>query len=190
VDKYNRSDWLEITRLDTLRPKKDWQKEFNVQLPDERISFGFFHDVEYKGEGVLVDRVIPGTLAEDLGLQKGDVIIGMDEGELANIDDLAAAKSEKKRGDPVSLSVFRNKETILLKGQFPEVVYYDAFFYKPASGAVQARYYANIFELETSRVGAVKLYISPEMVNVDIPVRVIINGEEVFNDMVEYDKQF
>jgi len=34
----------------------------------------------------------------------------------------------------------------------------------------------------------VALYISPEMVNMGIPVRVIINGEEFYNQIVDYDR--
>ncbi len=188
VEEYNRCDWLEITALDTLREKQEWQSEYNVKLSEERITFGFNNDVEFKGEGVRVDRIIPETLAEEMGLHNGDIIFAMDEESVTNIDDLSRIKETKQRGDAVSLTVYREADTLLLQGVFPEITYYDALFYKPASGAVKGRNYANIFELETSRVGAVALYISPEMVNMGIPVRVIINGEEFYNQIVDYDR--
>lgn len=186
---YNRCDWLAVTKVDTLQTLKEWHRQPNVKLPDKQISFGFYHDPEFKGDGVFVKDIVPGTLAEEMHMLKNDIIIAMDGQVIATIDDLSKQKADKQRGDQVSLTVYRNEETLSLEGRFPDIAYYDAFFYQPASGAVKGRYYANIFEIETSRVSSIKLYISPEMVNMDIPVRVIINGKEVFNDLVKYDRE-
>jgi len=189
AEEYNRCDWLEITGLDTLAEKQDWQQEYNVQLPDDKISFGFYHDSEFKGDGILVNKVIESTLAAEMGLRDNDIIIAIDEVTITNIDEMVELKAGKQRGDEVSLTVFREGETYLLKAVFPETVYYDALFYEQPSGAVKAKYYGNIFELDTSRVGALAIYINPEMVNLKIPVKVIINGVEVFNEIVGYEQE-
>ncbi|MCF8295962.1 MAG: PDZ domain-containing protein [Saprospiraceae bacterium] len=189
-DEYNRCDWLEIVEIDTLAEKADWQQEYNVELPEIRISFGFYHDEEFKGEGVKVKSVIENSLAAEMGLHQDDIIIEMDRVSLANIDDLSTLKSGKSRGDEVSLKVFREGETKLLEGAFPDTMYYNCFFYNRISGAVKGKYYGNIFELETSRVGKLAIYIHPEMVNINIPVTVIVNGEKKFEDKVEYSKKF
>ncbi|MCF7912022.1 MAG: PDZ domain-containing protein [Candidatus Cloacimonetes bacterium] len=184
---YNRCDWLEITALDTLAEKNPWQQEYNVKLPETRIAFGFYHDKEFKGDGILVDRVVEGTLAAEMGLHDKDIIIAMDENTITNIDEMGELKQAKQRGDAVSLSVYREGETLLLEGAFPEISYNDALFYDQPSGAVKANYYGNIFDLQTSRVQAVAIYINPEMVNLRIPVQVIINGEKMFEEIVDYD---
>ncbi|MDP8323454.1 MAG: PDZ domain-containing protein [Candidatus Stygibacter australis] len=186
---YNHCDWLEVTELDTLAEKQDWQQEYNVQLPDDRISFGFYHDSEFKGDGIMVNKVIESSLAKEMGLKDKDIIIAMDEVTITNIDEMEELKAEKQRGDEVSLTVYREGDTHLLKGVFPEIAYYDAFFYDQPSGAAKAKYYGNIFEIETSRVGALAIYINPEMVNLKIPVKVIINDIEVFNEKVDYESQ-
>jgi PDZ domain-containing protein len=188
VEEYNRCDWLEITALDTLTEKQDWQKEYNVKLPETRISFGFYHDSEFKGDGILVDRVIEETLAAEMGLHDKDIIIAMDEVTTTNIDELGELKQAKQRGDAVSLTIYREGETLLLDGAFPEISYSDALFYDQPSGAVQGSYYSNIFDLETSCVQAVTIYINPEMVNMRIPVQVIINSEKVFEEIVDFDR--
>ena len=188
-EEYNRCDWLEITALDTLAEKQDWQQEYNVQLPDDRISFGFYHDSEFKGDGIMVNKVIESSLAAEMGLTDNDIIIAMDEVTITNIDEMEELKTEKQRGDEVSLTVYREGEISLLKGEFPEIVYYDAFFYDQSSGAVKGKYHGNIFEVQTSRVKTVAIYLNPEMVNLKIPVKVIINGKEVFNEIVGYDQE-
>jgi hypothetical protein len=58
------------------------------------------------------------------------------------------------------------------------------------SGAVRANYNNNAFDIETSRVTEIALFISPIMINLANPVVVIINGTEVFNKKVAGDKLF
>ncbi|MDP8221212.1 MAG: PDZ domain-containing protein [Candidatus Stygibacter frigidus] len=189
ADEYKRCDWVEITELDTLAEKQDWQQEYNVQLPDDRISFGFYNDAEFKGDGILVNRVIEPSVASEMGLHDGDIIIAMDEVTITNIDEMEELKAEKQRGDEVSLTVYREGETSMLKGAFPEITYYNALFYDQPSGAVKAKYYGNIFDVQTSRVGALAIYINPDMVNLKISVKVVINNNEVFNEIIDYDSQ-
>jgi len=64
----------------------------------------------------------------------------------------------------------------------------NAFTYFKKSGAVKASYHDNIFELITSCVESVSIYISPEMVNPKKAVRVIVNGIERYNSIVSYRK--
>ena len=57
-------------------------------------------------------------------------------------------------------------------------------------GQVRASCFNNTYTLETSLVDEVTLYISPVMVDVSQPVRVIINGQERYNGRVAYAKEF
>lgn len=62
----------------------------------------------------------------------------------------------------------------------------DTFVQNASSGTVRATYRDNTFTLLTSRVGKVRLWIHPEMVRLDGPVRVVANGKEVFRETVDY----
>ncbi|SDH42608.1 hypothetical protein SAMN04487996_1373 [Dyadobacter soli] len=64
----------------------------------------------------------------------------------------------------------------------------NAFQFPRRSGAVQATYAGNRFELTTSWVGKVKLFLSPEMIDFAKPLQVRINGKQVFASRVEMDK--
>nr|WP_295930566.1 hypothetical protein [uncultured Dyadobacter sp.] len=66
----------------------------------------------------------------------------------------------------------------------------QAFEFPRQSGAVQATYAGNRFELKTSRVGKIRIYLSPEMIDLKQNVRVVINGRTVFNGPVEMDRAF
>ncbi|HHE65014.1 MAG TPA: PDZ domain-containing protein [Bacteroidetes bacterium] len=187
---FNRCDWIEITKIDTLHPKKEWQEVNNVKLTDDRMMFGFNNDREYEGEGTLITRVVENSAAFDAGLLENDLIIKMDGKSAANIDSLITWRDAKKRGDEFTLTVIREDEKIQLNGRFPETTEYDAFNLTKPSGAVKARYYGNHFEIEASRISQVAIYIHPEMINYDIPVDININGQQVFNEMIEIDSEF
>ena len=66
----------------------------------------------------------------------------------------------------------------------------NAFEFPRRSGAVRASYANNRFELITSRVKSVALYLSPEMVDFSRPVEVFVNGKLLYNSSVSPDRSF
>ncbi len=190
IPEFNRCDWLEITGLDTLETPAEWQKEYNIKMENKRIQFGFYHDETFEGKGVKVRDVIEASTADSMGLKKDDIVIKMDGKDVENIEKLSELKTFKKRGDTVSLTVLRDKKEVQLFGQFPEIDFYDAFILNKPSGAVKVKYWGNHFEVETSRVAELAIYIHPDMVNLKNPVTVNINSKEVFNDIISIDREF
>jgi predicted esterase len=65
-----------------------------------------------------------------------------------------------------------------------------AFNYPRSSGAVKALYKNNRFDIETSRVKKISVFLSPEMIDFSIPVSVFVNGKEVLNKKVNRNKDF
>jgi len=110
-----RVDWIEISELDTLTEKADWQKIINFPI-------------------------------------KGWVDV----------------QDENKMIDTTKM----------------------AFDFPYQSGAIQAHYENNQFVINTSRVGEIRIYCSPEMVNFEEEVEVIINGKSVFKAKIELNKAF
>ena len=187
---YGKFDWLQITVIDTLLAPKKWQKEYNVEIADERVSFGFYNDREYGDYGTRISKIVPESAADSMGLKENDIIIKMDGIEAENIGKLIELRSEKKRGDIFTLTILQEDNEIQLSGQFPEVTHYNALNYSKPSGAVKAAYYGNHFDIKTSRVSQIALYVHPRMINLDIPIVVTINGKELFNEIVEIDRDF
>lgn len=125
-----------------------------------------------------------------MGLKTNDVIIKMDNIEAENIGALIELRSKKKRGDRFTLTILRKDVEIILAGKFPEVTRYNSLYYSIPSGVVKAKYFANHFEIETSRISEIAIYIHPEMVNRDIPVIINVNGTEIVNKKVSIDRNF
>ncbi len=188
---YGKCDWLEILEIDSTMSLADWHEEYQIQLPDDRISFGFFPDDDFDYDGIMVYNLADGkTTAREMGLQQHDLIIKMDGIAIHSLDEMDSLKTFKQRGDSVSLTVKRYDEEVTLYGQFPDTTYYDAIVYSKPSGAVQAKYFGNEFVLETSRVKKLALYLHPRMVNFENPVKVIINNKVMFDDNIEIDREF
>lgn len=105
--------------------------------------------------------------------------------EIVGLDTLAA-KAEWHQPVNVAIRGWRSVDN-------PAVVLDSssrAFVFPRRSGAVQVGYANNLFQLTTSRVGSVRLYLSPEMIDFKHPVRVIINGRMVYDGLVQLDRPF
>lgn len=75
-------------------------------------------------------------------------------------------------------------QVINLRGEALDYVYGDQ------SGQVRATCFDNTYTLETSLLDAVTVYISPLMIDVSQPIRVVINGQERYQGKIGYSKSF
>lgn len=57
------------------------------------------------GRGLKIAQVLPGTYAEQLGLQAGDVLVELDGQPIASRDDVAKVLAERKEGDALRATV-------------------------------------------------------------------------------------
>lgn len=64
----------------------------------------------------------------------------------------------------------------------------QAYNYRHRSGAIKAKYRHNVFSVETSDVKSFSIFISPEMVDLNKPVTIIVNGKIHKRLKMSYDK--
>jgi hypothetical protein len=64
-----------------------------------------------------------------------------------------------------------------------------AFKYDKLAGALRASYHNNVFEIHTSAVKTLSIFISPEMVNINKKVSIIVDGKLRFKGIVNYNKR-
>jgi len=190
LPEFGKCDWIEIVEIDSTHNPASWHKNHEIELLNKRLSFGFYNDNDYKGNGSKVDNIVDGSAVDEMGIKAGDIIIAMDGQPASDIDELINLRNLKNRGDLFTLTIVRGEEELILNGKFPEAEIYQVFNYDMPSGAVSVKYFANQFHAETSRVGKLAVYIHPDMVNLDIPVTIFVNGLEVFNDIVQIDRDF
>lgn len=79
---------------------------------NEQLAAQFRYDIT---EGVFISAVEEGSAAEKAGLQMGDVITKVDDTDITSMDDMTAVKKQYSAGDTVTLTVYRQGESITLE---------------------------------------------------------------------------
>jgi hypothetical protein len=85
-----------------------------------RVSFGTIPNYSQEVDGVLLDGVREGSVAEKAGLKAGDIIVKMGNKDIRNVYDYTDAIKHLKPGDTITVVVKRNRETLSLLASFPE----------------------------------------------------------------------
>ncbi|MFT4204605.1 MAG: hypothetical protein QM610_11935, partial [Chitinophagaceae bacterium] len=65
-----------------------------------------------------------------------------------------------------------------------------AFNFPRLSGAVKAHYKNNMFDIETSCVKRITIFLSPEMIDFARPILVKVNGKFLFHKKMNYNRDF
>jgi serine protease Do len=64
---------------------------------------------------MLVDRVLPRSLAEKAGIQPGDTLTAINNVEISSRSELDSALQKVKHGDELAIRVRRGNEKVTLK---------------------------------------------------------------------------
>ncbi|MFN7450543.1 MAG: M28 family peptidase [Pirellula sp.] len=65
--------------------------------------------------GMVVDRVLPRSLAEKAGIQAGDTLIAVNSQEISSRSELDTSLRKSKKGDELAIGVLRGNEKVTLK---------------------------------------------------------------------------
>ncbi len=84
-----------------------------------RVSLGTIPNYAKEVNGVELDGVREGSLAEKSGLKAGDIIVQFGARTIRNIYDYTEAIRETKPGDSVDIVVMRGSEKVTLRVEFP-----------------------------------------------------------------------
>lgn len=93
--------------------KKDEPSRMNF-----KVTLGIMPDYIFDGEGMRVDGVKPERPGSKAGMLKGDIIIGMGDFTIANIQDYMKALSSYNKNDQTMVTIRRNKEVKVLNVTF------------------------------------------------------------------------
>lgn len=83
-----------------------------------KVTLGIMPDYIFDGEGMRVDGVKPERPGSKAGMLKGDIIIGMGDFTIANIQDYMKALSSYNKNDQTMVTIRRNKEVKVLNVTF------------------------------------------------------------------------
>lgn len=121
ADKLNIQGILKITHLAALVSARLSQQEalltpVQVPLPPQpptpgrKVYFGTMPDFAFPGVGVRVASVMKDSPAEKAGLQEGDVLVRMNQTEIADLKGYSAFLKTLKAGDQVLIHFIRNEK--------------------------------------------------------------------------------
>jgi aminopeptidase N len=75
-----------------------------------KVSLGTIPDFTYQGEGYRLDGVVPGSAAEQAGLQKMDIITAIDDQAIQGIRDLSAILKQLEPGQTIVIDYLRDEQ--------------------------------------------------------------------------------
>jgi len=75
---------------------------------ERKVSLGTVPDFSYKGKGVRLSGVVPGSPAETAGLRDGDILIKMNASSLTNLRDLSEVLKSLNSGSRVEVLFLRD----------------------------------------------------------------------------------
>jgi C-terminal processing protease CtpA/Prc len=86
--------------------------------PRFKLTLGIMPDYFYEGEGVQVDGVTDGKPASLAGVQRGDILLGLGDFPIRDMQSYMQALAGMQQGKPVDLRVRRKGELMELKVRF------------------------------------------------------------------------
>lgn len=90
-------------------------------LPEFRtfkVMMGVIPDYSYDGKGMRIDAVLAGKPAIKAGVKNGDIVIGMNEHIIHNLNDYMKALSIFEKGQTIQLTIIRDKTELKLSLTF------------------------------------------------------------------------
>lgn len=82
------------------------------------VSLGIMPDYTYTGEGLRVDGTISDKVAEKAGIKAGDIITGLGDYKITDINNYMKALSKFKKGDATSVYLKRGNDLLNYKVNF------------------------------------------------------------------------
>jgi hypothetical protein len=179
---FNRAHWLVIDRLGASRSDAKSMADLNEMAMPPSPDFGA------RTNGMRVNKVVPGSNADTIGLKPGDVLVRLNGRGMASASDIADALSDEPPGSKITLLVARDNAPVELEGTYqPQIVETPPkplFARGSAPGRVDLSRAGNVITATTRGVAAFTLLLSPDQFDFAKPVKVVANGKTVFEGKV------
>jgi hypothetical protein len=185
ITTHNRAHWLVIDALAAAKGETASIDDLNDMVGPPAPDFGI------RAVGFRINRVMPGSNAERIGLKAGDALVRLNDETLRVRADVSEAFEELKPGTEITLLVARNNAPVELSGKYDPQVAPPApkqlFDRSVPSGRVDLVRTGNTIKATTRGVGRFTLLLSPDRFDFSKPVTVVANGRKVFDGKVQKD---
>ena len=180
---FNRAHWLIVDRFGAQKNDAKALADLNDMPMPPSADFGV------RSAGMRINRVMPGSNAERMGVKAGDVLLRLDDRSVAASADVAAALEDTPPGSKVTLLVVRDNLPVELEGvyqpQIVETAPKPLFARGGVPGRVDLTRAGNLITASARGVAAFTLLLSPDQFDFGKPVKVVANGRTVFDGRIE-----
>ncbi|HKB09334.1 MAG TPA: PDZ domain-containing protein [Vicinamibacterales bacterium] len=180
---HHRAHWLVIDRLGSQKDDARALPDLNDMPAPPSPDFGV------RSNGTRINRVMPGSNAERIGLKPGDMVVRLNDQTVPASVDVGDALEDVPPGSKIDLLVARDNLPVELSGIYqPQIVQglpKHLFGRAGTSGRVDLTRAGNTITAATRGVAAFTLLISPDQFDFGKPIKVVANGRTVFNGKVE-----
>jgi len=179
----NRAHWLVIDTLGAQAADAKALPDLNEMEMPPAPDFGV------RAVGSRINRVMPGSNAERLGLKAGDGVVRLNDQPIPTGLDVAEALEDVAPGTTITLLVARNNAPVELSGTYdPKVAPVPPrhlFAHGTQAGRVDLTRAGNTVTAVTRGVAAFTLLLSPAQFDFGKPVKVVVNGRTAFDGRIE-----
>ncbi|HEX7139272.1 MAG TPA: PDZ domain-containing protein, partial [Vicinamibacterales bacterium] len=192
----SRAHWMIIDRLGAAPDRgRNPGGDNDPSIPDvNRMSSRPVLDFGIRGTGARINRVVKGSNAEQIGLRAGDVVLTINNQPAHPGADIADLLRSYPSGRPLLFAVSRGGESVRsvkLSGRYAPTVLpgesEQMFPRQHESGRVDLTRTGNRVDTRSRGVAAFTLLLSPAQFNLNRPVTVVVNGQTVFDGIVQRD---
>ena len=180
---FNRAHWLIIDKLGPSRSDAKALADLNDMAMPPSADFGA------RSSGMRINRIVPGSNADKMGVKAGDVLLRLNDRRMASASDVAEALEDTPPGSSITLMVVRENAPVELAGIYqPQIVESPAkhlFARGGGSGRVDLVRTGNVITATTRGVAAFTVLLSPDQFDFSKAVKVVANGRTVFEGKVE-----
>lgn len=111
--------------VNTLKPiLESFLKEGKIIRPFIGVSYTIISEdlanIRRLPEGAFVSLVVPDSPADKVGIERGDIIVKIDDEEITTENTLAKVISRHKVGDKVELTIDRGGEKVIIEVEFED----------------------------------------------------------------------
>ena len=182
---HNRAHWLVIDRLGSVKDEATALADLNEMAAEPALDFGV------RSIGTRINRVMPGSNAEQIGVKSGDVLVRLNDRTVRGGTDVQEALDDVKPGAHIDLLVARDNLPVEIGGTYePKLVTgppRKLFARSGRSGRVDLTRTGNLVQAATRGVAAFTLLLSPDQFDFSKPLKVVANGRAVFEGRVQKD---
>lgn len=148
------TEWLAIDSLSPQEAAKSWHQSYRLEMFNDKASLDIQFDPAHYPQLKVAGLGKPDGTARKMGVQIGDTVIKMDDTPMENPYSPYTFLSRKKAGEPVSLTVLRNGQTMVLNGRFKPGYTYQVFEKQADSGKILAEIQQGRLQIQTSKVAS------------------------------------